>query len=68
MRTQELTNVEKDVLQMMWDNLSTAQIAKVKGASPSWVRKTYERIHYKLNTYTRMEMIRCALKKGIIEI
>lgn len=68
MRTQELSNVEKDVLQMVWDNLSTSQIAKAKGASPSWVRKTYERIHFKLNTYTRVEMLRCALKKGIIEI
>lgn len=68
MRTQELSNVERDVIQMYWDELSTKQIAEAKGCSQSWVKKAYERIHVKLNTYTRVGMIRKAIQKGIIQV
>ena len=68
MRNQELSNTEKEVLRMCWDNLSVNQIADATGCSPSWVNKTYKHIHLKLNTYTRIEMIRRALEKGIISL
>lgn len=68
MRNQELSNVERDVLQMTWDLLSIKQIAQMRGCSESWVKKTYEHIHLKLDTYTRVGMIRKALEKGIISL
>lgn len=66
--SQELSKHERDVLQMTWDDMTSRQISLAKGMSMQWVQKRYQSIYCKLGAYSRVGMLRMALKKGIIEL
>lgn len=57
---------EKDVLQMTWDGLSQKETAVALGISVSHVKNTRAKIANKMGVATSMQMVRYALKEGLI--
>lgn len=65
---QTLTNREREVLQMAAEGLSTAEIAKRLSISPRTAELHRGRMMNKLGLHSQTELIRYALKRGILPI
>jgi two-component system response regulator NreC len=63
----ELTTRENQVLTYLADGDSNAEIAEILSISPKTVARHRENIMRKLNLHSRTELVRYAIKKGIIE-
>ena len=63
----ELTPREQEVLQHLADGASNDQIAEVLNISPKTVARHRENIMHKLNLHSRTELVKYAIRKGIIE-
>jgi two-component system, NarL family, response regulator NreC len=63
----ELTAREQEVLQHLADGASNDQIADVLSISPKTVARHRENIMRKLNLHSRTELVKYAIRKGIIE-
>jgi two-component system, NarL family, response regulator NreC len=63
----ELTSREQEVLQHLADGASNDQIAEVLNISPKTVARHRENIMRKLNLHSRTELVKYAIRKGIIE-
>ncbi|MDE2440883.1 MAG: hypothetical protein KGP14_07640 [Betaproteobacteria bacterium] len=72
----ELSPRERDVLQMMWDGLTYAEIAKCLSVTKHYIEQIRGRIGLKLQVkayrnreYTsNIQVIRKALEKGLIQL
>lgn len=67
MAVDELTTREQEVLQHLADGASNDQIAEVLHISPKTVARHRENIMRKLNLHSRTELVKYAIRKGIIE-
>lgn len=63
---QSLTNREREVLQMAAEGLSTAEIAKRLSISPRTAELHRGRMMNKLSLHNQTDLIRYALKRGIL--
>jgi two-component system response regulator NreC len=63
----ELTNREKEVLQQLANGLSNDEIASKLVISAKTVERHRENIMRKLNLHSRSELVRYAIRKGIIQ-
>lgn len=63
---QTLTNREREVLQMAAEGLSTSEIAKRLSISPRTAELHRGRVMNKLGLHNQTELIRYALKRGIL--
>lgn len=68
-RVQEdgLTEREEEVLILLADGASNAEIAEQLSISPKTVARHRENIMAKLNLHSRSELVKYAIRKGIIE-
>lgn len=57
---------ERDVLQMTWDGLTLKETAQSLGVSPHRVKNIRYQIAEKFGVRTSMQMVRHALKQGLI--
>lgn len=62
----ELTDREREVLGLLADGSSTAEIAKSLSISPATARNHIQNILHKLQVHSRLEAVSYALKHGII--
>jgi two-component system response regulator NreC len=62
-----LTEREAEVLAHLADGASNYEIGEALGISPKTVARHRENIMRKLNLHTRAELVRYAIRKGIIE-
>jgi two-component system, NarL family, response regulator NreC len=62
-----LTSSEQEVLQHLADGASNDEIAEVLHISPKTVARHRENIMRKLNLHSRTELVKYAIRKGIIE-
>jgi two-component system, NarL family, response regulator NreC len=62
-----LTSREHEVLQHLADGASNDEIAEVLHISPKTVARHRENIMRKLNLHSRTELVKYAIRKGIIE-
>ena len=62
-----LTEREKEVLAYLADGASNAEIAEVLHISPKTVARHRENIMRKLNLHSRTELVKYAIRKGIIQ-
>ncbi len=62
-----LTPREQEVLAMLADGASNAAIAEALNISPNTVARHRENIMTKLNLHSRTELVKYAIRKGIIE-
>jgi two-component system, NarL family, response regulator NreC len=62
-----LTSREQEVLQHLADGASNDEIAAVLHISPKTVARHRENIMRKLNLHSRTELVKYAIRKGIIE-
>jgi two-component system, NarL family, response regulator NreC len=62
-----LTSREQEVLQHLADGASNDEIAEVLHISPKTVARHRENIMRKLNLHSRTELVKYAIRKGIIE-
>ncbi|HSF81743.1 MAG TPA: response regulator transcription factor [Anaerolineales bacterium] len=65
--TQELTPREKEVMELLADGLSNEEIATRLYISPHTVARHRENIMHKLNLHRRADLVRYAIRKGMIE-
>lgn len=65
---QTLTNREREVLQMVAEGLSTSEIAKRLSISPRTAELHRGRMMNKLGLHNQTELIRYALKRGILPL
>jgi two-component system response regulator NreC len=63
----ELTNREKEVLQQLANGSSNEEIATMLVISTKTVERHRENIMRKLNLHSRSELVRYAIRKGIIQ-
>ncbi len=63
----ELTNRDKEVLQQLANGSSNEEIAAVLVISSKTVERHRENIMRKLNLHSRSELVRYAIRKGIIQ-
>ncbi len=63
---QDLTSREQEVLAMIADGASNYEIADALSISPKTVSRHRENIMEKLNLHSRTELVRYAIRKGII--
>jgi two-component system, NarL family, response regulator NreC len=63
----QLTPREQEVLQHLADGASNDEIANVLNISPKTVARHRENIMRKLNLHSRTELVKYAIRKGIIE-
>lgn len=61
-----LTMREQEVLAHLADGATNAEIAETLGISPKTVARHRENIMYKLNLHSRTELVKYAIRKGII--
>ena len=62
-----LTALEQEVLAHLADGASNAEIGDTLGISPKTVARHRENIMRKLNLHSRTELVKYAIRKGIIE-
>lgn len=62
-----LTSREEEVLALLADGESNAEIGDKLGISPKTVARHRENIMAKLNLHSRTELVKYAIRKGIIE-
>ena len=62
-----LTSREQEVLALLADGASNNEIAEVLSISPKTVARHRENIMGKLNLHSRTELVKYAIRKGIIE-
>ena len=62
-----LTGREKEVLTLLADGLSNSEIGKQLSISPKTVARHRENIMAKLNLHSRTDLVKYAIRKGIIE-
>lgn len=62
-----LTTREQEVLQYLADGASNDEIADILNISPNTVARHRENIMRKLNLHSRTELVKYAIRKGIIE-
>jgi len=62
----DLTDREHEVLAHLADGASNSEIADVFSISPKTVARHRENIMRKLNLHSRTELVRYAIRKGII--
>jgi len=62
-----LTDREREVLTFLAEGKSNDEIAEVLVISPKTVARHRENIMHKLNLHSRAELVRYAIRKGIIE-
>lgn len=62
-----LTPREQEVLEHVADGASNAEIGEVLGISPKTVARHRENIMRKLNLHSRTELVKYAIRKGIIK-
>ncbi len=62
----ELTPREREVLALLADGLSNAEIAELLVISPKTVARHRENLMRKLNLHSRVELVKYAIRKGII--
>jgi len=63
----ELTRREQEVLSRLAEGASNEQIAEALVISPKTVERHRENIMHKLNLHSRAELVRYAIRKGIIK-
>jgi len=63
----ELTDREQEVLTHLAEGESNEEIAKMLVISPKTVARHRENIMRKLNLHSRAELVRYAIRKGIIK-
>jgi len=61
-----LTAREKEVLALLADGATNQEIADKLGISPKTVARHRENIMSKLNLHSRTELVKYAIRKGII--
>jgi two-component system response regulator NreC len=64
----ELSKRERQVLELVADGKTTPQISQLLGISPKTVARHRERIMNKLNLHSAAELVKFAIRKGIIKI
>lgn len=64
---QDLTEREEEVLALLAEGASNAEIAQELNISPKTVARHRENIMAKLNLHTRTELVKYAIRKGIIQ-
>ena len=62
-----LTDREKEVLTLLADGLSNSEIGEQLSISPKTVARHRENIMAKLNLHSRTDLVKYAIRKGIIE-
>jgi RNA polymerase sigma factor (sigma-70 family) len=62
-----LTPREQEVLTLLADGESNAEIAEKLSISPKTVSRHRENIMQKLNLHSRTELVKYAIRKGIIQ-
>ncbi len=62
-----LTDREQEVLAHLADGATNAEIGETLGISPKTVARHRENIMHKLNLHSRTELVKYAIRKGIIE-
>lgn len=63
----ELTEREEEILAYLADGASTQEIAEILSISPKTVARHRENIMRKLNLHSRTELVKYAIRKGIIQ-
>jgi two-component system, NarL family, response regulator NreC len=63
-----LSKRERQVLELVAEGRTTPQISELLGISPKTVARHRERIMNKLNLHSAAELVRFAIRKGLIEI
>jgi two-component system response regulator NreC len=63
-----LSHREKQVLELVADGFTTPQIAEHLDLSPKTISRHRERIMKKLNIHTNAELVKYALRTGLIEL
>lgn len=63
----DLTPREQEVLSLLADGESNSEIAEVLNISPKTVARHRENIMRKLNLHSRTELVKYAIRKGIIQ-
>jgi two-component system response regulator NreC len=63
----ELTAREQEVLAYLAEGASNTEIAEALGISPKTVARHRENIMAKLNLHSRTELVKYAIRKGIIQ-
>jgi two-component system, NarL family, response regulator NreC len=63
-----LSKRERQVLELVAEGKTTPQISELLGISPKTVARHRERIMNKLNLHSAAELVRFAIRKGLIEI
>jgi two-component system, NarL family, response regulator NreC len=64
---QELTSREQEVLAHLADGVNNSEIADLLSISPKTVARHRENIMQKLNLHSRTELVKYAIRKGIIK-
>jgi two-component system, NarL family, response regulator NreC len=64
----DLSKRERQVLELVADGKTTPQISELLGISPKTVARHRERIMNKLNLHSAAELVKFAIRNGIIEI
>jgi two-component system, NarL family, response regulator NreC len=64
---QELTSREQEVLAYLADGVNNSEIADILSISPKTVARHRENIMQKLNLHSRTELVKYAIRKGIIK-
>jgi two-component system response regulator NreC len=67
-RLDELTPREREVLQLIAEGLSNQEIAERLVISPKTVQRHRENIMAKLNLHNRIELVKYAIRKGLIDL
>jgi len=65
---EELTDREKEILKLLADGYSTQQVADMLVISPKTVEGHKTNLMAKLDIHNRTELVKYALRKGIIEV
>lgn len=64
----DLTDKERDVLQLIWDGMTDEKIANVLGISASHTRNIQDRMRLKLHCTNRVQLVRKGLEKGLLQL
>jgi two-component system response regulator NreC len=65
---EQLTDREKEILKLLADGYSTQQVADMLVISPKTVEGHKTNLMAKLDIHNRTELVKYALRKGIIEV
>ncbi len=63
----ELTPREKEVLELVAEGMTNREIGQELTISPKTVARHRENIMHKLNLHSRTELVKYAIRKGVIE-